>query len=164
VLSDFLGPYLVTIAGVVTTGVAAFAGRWVWRWTHPDEPDLVRLQVTVGSAHVLNAGDFDVHLISIEAPPPDADPWEFRFPKAKRVAPGNVVNVDLQLPTHLRLRIDRPFRITLTDDHHARWDLLYAANDASLGHHRGAGPSAIRRVWPRWLMAVAEVLTEWKRR
>jgi hypothetical protein len=161
-LADFLGPYLVTIAGVVTTGIAAFTGRFLWRWTHAHEPTLVRLRLTEHSVDILNEGDFTVHFVSAEAPPPEPNAWKFALPKPRRIAPTKNTSLPFQEPQLTQLRIDRPYRVEIVDDHRARWTLAYAANDVSLNRQEGAGPDTIQRVWPRSLALLRRIATQWR--
>src|SRR6266511_2536643 len=145
-IADFLGPYLVTIAGVVTTGVAAFLLRSLWRWSAATDPLLLNLLLIERGFRLRNDGDFTIHVLRVEALPPGPHPWSYEFPRARRLAPSQWVELQFDADTVPAVRGDRDYRVKVRDAHRALWDLFYAANSSFGG---GATPSSVRRIWPR---------------
>ncbi len=149
-VADFLVPYLVTIAGVVTTGVAAFALRWIWRYFTAPDPTLLRLELSDGTVKVINRGDFTVYLLRVEALPPAPNEWAIDYERPRRTVSGTWTSITL---AGVQLRVDRDYRVVARDEHRARWEVTYAA-DPALSNFDGAGPTRIVRLWPallRWL-------------
>jgi len=148
--SDFLTPYLVTIAGVVTTGVAAFALRFVWRSATALHPTLLRLQLIEGGAKIFNHGDFTLFVLRVEAPPPPPDTWRYDYERPRRVAAGKSTEIRLSPDSRVTIRVDREYRVVVRDEHRARWNLVYAP-DPALGSQPGLTPMEIERLWPVWV-------------
>lgn len=157
-LADFLVPYLVTIAGVVTTGVAAVALRSAWRWATAPEPGLVRLRIGFATVHILNEGDFVVWWLRASAPPPEGDDWSAEFRRPRRYPPHSTGTIDMARSDGTQLPTDRSYRVVVADEHHARWELTYAPGGPAMQWREGVGPSELRRIWPEPL---AWVIAQW---
>lgn len=147
-LADFWGPYLVTIAGVATTGFAVFLGRLIWRWATASAPSLVYVDVgaSPGELWVRNNGDFTVHLRRVEAL---GEPHPWKQEAKRRLPPGKTTPFDVgdEVARH-----DRSYRVSVRDDHKARWELTYDSHRPSSGTFL---PSSVSRTWPwpvRWAL------------
>jgi hypothetical protein len=147
VLADFLGPYVVTIAGVATTGAIALVGRVLWRWATAPAPTLVRLDLRQNGADVMNEGDFTVHVHSLDRLDPAR---QIDLDEPNRVASGRDASYYF-VPDTGPLRVDQSYRLVVSDDHRARWELAYKPP-----HRVGAmRPVWARRIWPLpvlWLL------------
>jgi hypothetical protein len=157
-LGDFWGPYFVTIAGVATTAILGYVLRFAWRWCTAPLPILVHLELLAHGVTIRNVGDFTIHVLSVEAPPPAEAAWRYAFPTPRRIAPNQWIRLfsEEDFPA---MRLDRPYHVVLRDDHHVRWDATY---HGTLGAHEGHTlmEPALRRFWPapiNWLLVQAQL-------
>lgn len=116
VVADFWGPYVVTIAGVATTGAIALVGRLLWRWATAPAPTLVLLDLRPDGADVMNNGDFTVHVHTFDR----LDPvLHIDLDEPHRVASGQGAPYYF-VPDTGPLRVDQSYRLVVSDDHRAR--------------------------------------------
>jgi hypothetical protein len=156
-IADFLGPYLVTIAGVVTTGVAAFLLRYAWQWATAPEPTVIQLELMQDGFKLHNRGDFTVWVIRVDGLPPSPQPWRYVLPRRWRLPPNQEVSVRGTAGEFPAIRVDHGYRVLVRATHGASWELNYAADPAL---SQGSSPSSVRRLWPKWWRFVREVVRQ----
>jgi hypothetical protein len=140
-----LNPYLATIAGVVTTGVAAFAARFGWRWLAAPKPFRLSVFVDQETFRVTNRCDFTVSVLAMEAPsPPGDDAWRHELEEPHRLASQEWFEVARQDLTSAPFRVDRPYRVEVRDDHFV--GLLTHARNCEW---RSGSPERQARRWMR---------------